>query len=86
MGSSAMGAGIFRKKVEQAGRDDLTVVHAAIEAIPADTDVVIVHRNLADRARSALPNTELVTIENFLGDPALERLREQLTEGTNHEN
>jgi len=86
MGSSAMGAGVFRKKVEQAGRDDLTVVHAAIEAIPADTDVVVVHRNLADRARSALPNTELVTIENFLGDPALERLREQLTEGTNHEN
>ena len=72
MGSSAMGASAFRKKLQDAGRSDLTVTHAAIEAIPEDTDLVVVHENLADRARGARPQVEIVTIENFLGDPALD--------------
>jgi PTS system mannitol-specific IIC component len=80
MGSSAMGAGAFRKKLERAGRDDLTVVHAAIEAIPSDTDVVVVHRDLAARARAARPDVDVVTIESFLGDPALDRLERHLTD------
>ena len=79
MGSSAMGANAFRKKMKQAGRDDLTVVHAAIEAIPEDADVVVVHENLADRAASARPHVEIVTIKNFLGDPAIDRLERELT-------
>jgi len=44
---------------------------------------------LADiRVRRAIAHAINVPffIENFLGDPALERLREQLTEGTNHKN
>ncbi len=81
MGSSAMGASAFSKKVRDAGRADLTVVHAAIEAIPTDADVVVVHENLADRARGARPHVEIVTIQNFLGDPALEVLRDRLTDG-----
>jgi PTS system mannitol-specific IIC component len=79
MGSSAMGASTFRKKLANAGRKDLQVTHAAIEAIPAGTDVVVVHRNLADRARSAQPGVELVTIENFMADPALDALEADLT-------
>ncbi len=79
MGSSAMGASTFRKKMVRAGRDDLAVTHAAIEAIPVDTDLVVVHRNLADRARSARPGVEIVTIENFLADPALDELAADLT-------
>ena len=79
MGSSAMGASTFRKKLASAGRDDIAVTHAAIEAIPADTDLVVVHRNLADRARSARPGVQVVTIENYLGDPALDGLLTDLT-------
>jgi PTS system mannitol-specific IIC component len=86
MGSSAMGASAFRKKMERAGRDDLTVAHAAIEAIPHDADVVVVHRDLAARARSARPDADVVTIENFLGDPALDGLEKHLTkEEATHE-
>ena len=81
MGSSAMGASTFRRRLQRAGRDDLTVTHAAIEAIPDDTDLVVVHENLADRARAARPGVELVTIENFLGDPALDRLEQELAPG-----
>ena len=80
MGSSAMGASSFGKKIRTAGRDDVTVVHAAIEAIPADADVVVVHEDLARRAQSARPGVELVTIRNFLGDPALDDLSDRLTE------
>ncbi len=87
MGSSAMGASAFRRKLERAGRDDVTVVHAAIEAIPTDADVVVVHRDLAARARAARPDTDVVTIENFLGDPALDGLEKHLAneEATTHE-
>ena len=79
MGSSAMGATTFRRRLEQAGRGDVTVVHAAIEAIPDDTDLVVVHESLADRATAAVPDVEIVTIQNFLGDPALEGLERDLT-------
>ena len=74
MGSSAMGASTFRKKLAQAGRDDLTVTHAAIEAIPADTDLVVVHQQPRRPGRAARPGVEIVTIESFLADPALDDL------------
>jgi PTS system mannitol-specific IIC component len=80
MGSSAMGASTFRKKLEQGGRGDVTVTHAAIEAIPSDTDLVVVHRNLADRARGARPDVLIVEIQNFLGDPALDELAGELVQ------
>jgi PTS system mannitol-specific IIC component len=84
MGSSAMGANAFRKKLEKAGRGDISVVHAAIEAIPDDTDLVVVHENLADRAAGARPHVEIVTIKNFLGDPALDRLEQELVSQEAH--
>jgi PTS system mannitol-specific IIC component len=80
MGSSAMGASAFGKQLRKAGRDDLTVTHAAIEAAPSDTDVMVVHQDLAHRAAAAHPDAEIVTIQNFLGDPALDTLSDRLTE------
>jgi PTS system mannitol-specific IIC component len=85
MGSSAMGASAFGKRLREAGRDDVTVIHKAIEAVPADTDVMVVHQDLAHRAASARPGVEIVTIRNFLGDPALDTLGDRLTERTTHE-
>jgi PTS system mannitol-specific IIC component len=80
MGSSAMGATTFRKKLHEAGREDISVVHSAIEKIPDEADLVVVHERLADRARSARPDVEMVTITQYLGDPALDRLAEDLGE------
>jgi mannitol PTS system EIICBA or EIICB component len=82
MGSSAMGASAFGKRLRSAGRDDVTVTHAAIEAVPADTDLVVVHKDLAHRARAARPGVEIVTIQSYLGDPALDTLSARLTERT----
>jgi mannitol PTS system EIICBA or EIICB component len=82
MGSSAMGSSAFGKRLRDAGRDDITVTHAAIESVPADADLVVVHQDLAPRARAARPDVEIVTIQSYLGDPALDALSQRLTERT----
>jgi PTS system mannitol-specific IIC component len=79
MGSSTMGASIFRKKLAQRGRSDLDVVNTSIERVPADADVVVVHENLAERTRAAHPGVELVTISNYLNDPALDGLLDDVS-------
>ncbi|CAB4914129.1 unannotated protein [freshwater metagenome] len=82
MGSSAMGASAFGKRLREAGRDDITVTHAAIESVPSDADLVVVHQDLARRAKAARPDVEIVTIQSYLGDPALDTLNDRLTERT----
>lgn len=79
MGSSAMGASVFRDRLAKAGVTDVAVTHAAIENVPPGTDLVVVHANLADRMRRARPGTEIVTISNYLADPALGELLTALT-------
>jgi len=80
MGSSTMGASIFKKKLKEIGREDVLVTNHSIENIPEDADIVVVHRNLADRARRARPRTQIVTIENYLNDPAIGDLLVALTQ------
>ena len=40
MGSSAMGATVLRKKLKEAGRDDISVEHASVSTIPQDAQIV----------------------------------------------
>lgn len=83
MGSSAMGATKFSKRIK-AARPDLSVKNCAIENIPKDTDVVVCQNVLADRALAKTPEKALmVTLDNFLKDPALDKLYELLTDDTN---
>ena len=42
MGSSAMGAGILQKKVQEAGLD-IEVKNSSIEGIPKDGDIIVCH-------------------------------------------
>ena len=79
MGSSTKGASIFRKKLADRGRKDLDVTNTAIERVPSDADVIVVHQNLAERTRAAHPGVELVTISNYLNDPALDGLLNSVT-------
>lgn len=78
MGSSAMGATKFRNRIK-AQRPDLTVKNTSVDNIPSDCDIAVVQVTLADRARKCVPNAQIVTINNFLADPALDSLYEQLT-------
>lgn len=81
MGSSAMGATKFRNRIKSI-RPDITVKNTSVDTIPSDCDIAVVQSTLADRARKSAPQARLVTIGNFLADPALDALYEQLTTDT----
>lgn len=78
MGSSAMGATKFRNRIK-ALRPDLTVINTSVDNIPTDCDVAVVQVTLVERAKKSVPNAQMVTINSFLADPALDALFEQLT-------
>lgn len=80
MGSSLIGANQLKKRVKDAGLD-VRVVHTPVNQIPPDTDVVIAHEGLAERARKAAPNAVVLTFRNFLNNPATELLVRRLTAG-----
>ncbi len=78
MGSSAMGATRFRKRIQDI-RPDIIVTNTSVDNIPGDADIVVCQQVLADRARKCAPDAALVTIANFLADPALDNLFALLT-------
>lgn len=77
MGSSAMGATKFKNRIKDA-RPDIVVKNSSVDEIPADTDIAVVQVTLADRAKKSAPNAKIITINNFLADPALDDLYEKL--------
>ncbi|MCR8659394.1 PTS mannitol transporter subunit IICB [Paenibacillus endoradicis] len=77
MGSSAMGASVLRKKINNAGIQ-VTVINTAISDIPSDADIVVTHQTLTDRAKLKAPQAEHVSIENFMKSPAYDALVERL--------
>lgn len=79
MGSSAMGASVLRKKLQQAGVN-ITVVNSAVSEIPDDADIVITQKTLTDRAIAKQPNAEHISIDNFLKSPRYDELVERLKE------
>ena len=80
MGSSAMGATKFRNRIKN-DRPDISVTNTSVDNNPADCDIAVVQTTLAARAKKSAPNAQLITIGNFLADPALDALYVQLTTG-----
>lgn len=80
MGSSAMGATKFRNRIK-GSCPDITVINTSVDNIPGDCDIAIVQTTLADRAKKSAPQAQLITLGNFLADPALDALYVQLTTG-----
>ncbi len=78
MGSSAMGASTFRKKLSDAGYE-VEVKNFSIEKVPAHADLVVTHESLKDRAENAT-GLPVITIKNFLHDPALDDLIETISQ------
>ncbi len=81
MGSSAMGATKFRNRIKEI-RPEITVKNTSVDNIPADCDIAVVQVTLADRARKSAPQAKLITIGNFLADPNLDALYQQLADKT----
>ncbi len=80
MGSSAMGATKFRNRIKT-NRPDITVINTSVDNLPSDCDIAVVQHTLAERAKKSAPQAQLITIGNFLADPALDALYVQLTTG-----
>nr|HPL30443.1 PTS mannitol transporter subunit IICBA [Anaerolineae bacterium] len=73
MGSSLMGVNALKKKLKKAGVQ-VQVVHVPARGIPADAQVVVVHRGLAKVARERAPQAVVVAFTHFLNDPAFDAL------------
>ncbi|WP_196000173.1 PTS mannitol transporter subunit IICBA [Clostridium sp. 1001271B_151109_B4] len=73
MGSSAMGATKFRNRIKGFA-SNIIVINSSVDTIPADADIVVSHKKLAERARKNSPQAEHVFIENFLQDSKLDKL------------
>ena len=65
MGSSAMGASMLRKKVNDAGLP-IEVANCAINDLPEDARLVITHQDLTLRAKKQAPNAMHLSLTNFL--------------------
>ncbi|CAO98464.1 PTS mannitol transporter subunit IICBA [Erwinia tasmaniensis] len=80
MGSSAMGAGVLRKKVSEAGLAHISVTNSAINSLPGDVDLVITHRDLTERAMRQAPHAQHISLTNFLDSGLYNDLTARLAE------
>ncbi|EEQ03714.1 Mannitol-specific phosphotransferase enzyme IIA component [Yersinia rohdei ATCC 43380] len=80
MGSSAMGAGVLRKKVQDAGLKHISVTNCAINNLPDDVDLVITHRDLTERAMRHAPQAQHISLTNFLDSQLYTNLTLRLVE------
>lgn len=71
MGSSAMGAANFRNRIKQ---EKITVINTSVNDIPKDADIVVCQSVFVDRVLHKNPNVEIIVIQKFLSDPALDDL------------
>lgn len=74
MGSSLMSVNALKKKLKQAKVDRVTVVHKPARGIPADAQLIVVHKGLAKVAQGKAPQAVVVTFSQFLNDPAFDKL------------
>jgi len=80
MGSSLIGANQLKKRLGSLGRD-IKVIHSPVNQIPADTDVVVAHEALAERARKVAPSAVVLTFKNFMKNEASDLLMKNLQSG-----
>lgn len=76
MGSSAMGATTFRKRLQKQGMET-EVKHYAIENVPPNAEVIVTHASLEGRVKR-VTDKPLVLINNYIGDPQLDILFDEL--------
>src|SRR5512141_412089 len=82
MGSSLMSVNSLKKKLKAAQVTDVTVVHKPARDIPADAQVVVVHKGLAKVARAKAPNAVVLAFNHFLNDPIFDKLVKSLADKT----
>lgn len=79
MGSSAMGAGVLRKKIEAANLP-IEVANCSISNLTEDMDIVITHKDLTERAKKTVSSPMHISIDNFMNHKFYDHLVENLKE------
>lgn len=74
MGSSLMSVNALKKKLKAAKVEGVTVIHKPARDVPANAQVVVVHKSLARVAASKVPNAVIVTFNHFFNDPVFDAL------------
>jgi galactose PTS system EIIB component len=78
MGSSVLLTSQLSRRFKPLG---VEVVHSPVHRMPEDTQVVVCHEGLAERARAVAPGAAIVTFQLFIGDPAFDRLEKAIRGG-----
>lgn len=79
MGSSALGATRFKSRLSKAGIDNVRCSNSPVDKIPSDASVVVCQRALYDRASSFAAGKRIIVLDNFLSDPALDALFDEIS-------
>jgi len=66
MGSSAMGSSMLQKKIKKANLMHVSVSNMAIDLLSKDIDLVITHQDLTNRAKIYAPNSQHISLKNFI--------------------
>ena len=80
MGSSAMGASVLRKKIKDAGYDNVTVVNKAVRNLEDNIDVLVTQRELGDRAIALAPSAVAVFVDNFMNSPRYDEVLQMVVD------
>lgn len=80
MGSSLMSVNSLKKKLKKAEVTGVNVIHKPARNVPADAQVVVVHKGLAKVVRSKAPNAVVLAFNHFLNDPVFDKLVNTLVE------
>lgn len=78
MGSSAMGAGVLRKKFKDAGIADVNVTNKSIANLDGTADLVVTQAQLTDRARQGEPDAIHVSVGQFMNAPEYDEVVEMV--------
>lgn len=73
MALSAMGAAVFRKKLQQA-HIQATVTHCALRDLPTNVEVVVTQQPFVERVKQQAPTAQIVVVEQFLTSLAYDEL------------
>lgn len=80
MGSSLMGVNSLKKKLKAAQVKDVSVIHKPAREIPADAQVIVVHKGLAKVAHTKAPDAVVLAFNHFLNDPVFDKLVKALVD------
>ena len=83
MGSSLMSVNSLKKKLVAAHvSTKVNVLYMPAREIPADAQLVIVHKGLAKIVRSKAPNAVILAFFQFLNDPIFDKLVKAIVDNT----